>query len=93
MGGGLKIPPIPGLGRGPSEFAGEPIARRVISSGMSNTNTQPDHVERLDHDPNPPAVKSAVDARQGNIMGVVRYVLFISIGLTLAGFLFAYLLG
>jgi hypothetical protein len=59
----------------------------------THSKTHPDHVERLDHDPNPPAVKPAVEARQGNIMGVVRYVLFISIALTLAGFLIAYLIG
>jgi hypothetical protein len=60
---------------------------------MSKTNYHPEPVDRLDHDPNPPAVKPAVEARQGNIMGVVRYVLFISIGLTLAGFVIAYALG
>ncbi len=58
-----------------------------------NANTHPDHVERLDHDPNPPAVKPAVEARQGNIMGVVRYVLIISVSLTVLGFIIAYALG
>lgn len=57
------------------------------------SNTHPDHVERLDHDPNPPAVMPAVDARQGNIMGVVRYILIISVALTVLGFIVAYALG
>lgn len=58
-----------------------------------NANTHPDHVERMTHDPNPPAVKPAVEARQGNILGVVRYVLIISVALTIIGFIAAYLVG
>ena len=62
----------------------------MISFSMS-----PDHeyVERPTRDPNPPAVKPAVQARQGNILGVMRYVLFISLGLTLLGYLIAYFVG
>ena len=60
---------------------------------MSNIDTQVDRVERLDHDPNPPAVRPAVNARQGYILGVIRYVLFISLGPTLAGSVIAYMLG
>lgn len=57
------------------------------------SNPRPDEVERLDHDPNPPAVKPAVAARQGNILGVMRYVLVISVALTLLGYLIAYAVG
>lgn len=60
---------------------------------MTPNNAHPDRVERPDHDPNPPAVLRATEARQGNIMGVVRYVLIISVALTILGYLIAYALG
>jgi hypothetical protein len=57
------------------------------------TQSHPQHVERLDHDPNPPAVKPATQARQGNILGVMRYVLIISVALTILGYFIVYALG
>jgi hypothetical protein len=70
---------------------GEPFGEAASYPGM--TQSHPQHVERLDHDPNPPAVKPATQARQGNILGVMRYVLIISVALTILGYLIVYALG